>query len=57
MAGASGPAAAVPVAIIGGGLAGLYAARLLQSEGVGFRILEDGRKVRVAKATGEVIES
>jgi large subunit ribosomal protein L24 len=23
---------------------------------VGFRILEDGRKVRVAKATGEVIE-
>ena len=24
---------------------------------VGFRILEDGRKVRVAKATGEVIES
>ena len=24
---------------------------------VGFRVLEDGRKVRVAKATGEVIES
>jgi large subunit ribosomal protein L24 len=24
---------------------------------VGFRILDDGRKVRVAKATGEVIES
>jgi large subunit ribosomal protein L24 len=24
---------------------------------VGFRILEDGRKVRVAKATGDVIES
>jgi large subunit ribosomal protein L24 len=24
---------------------------------VGFRILEDGRKVRVAKATGEVIEA
>ena len=24
---------------------------------VGFRILEDGRKVRVAKATGQVIES
>ncbi len=23
---------------------------------VGFRVLEDGRKVRVAKATGEVIE-
>jgi len=24
---------------------------------VGFRVLDDGRKVRVAKATGEVIES
>jgi large subunit ribosomal protein L24 len=24
---------------------------------VGFRVLEDGRKVRVAKATGAVIES
>jgi large subunit ribosomal protein L24 len=24
---------------------------------VGFRVLEDGRKVRVAKATGDVIES
>ncbi len=24
---------------------------------VGFRVLEDGRKVRVAKATGQVIES
>ena len=24
---------------------------------VGFRILEDGRKVRVARATGEIIES
>jgi large subunit ribosomal protein L24 len=24
---------------------------------VGFRILDDGRKVRVAKATGEVIEN
>ncbi len=24
---------------------------------VGFRVLEDGRKVRVAKATGEVVES
>ena len=24
---------------------------------VGFRVLEDGRKVRVAKATGEIIES
>ena len=24
---------------------------------VGFRVLEDGRKVRVAKATGNVIES
>jgi large subunit ribosomal protein L24 len=24
---------------------------------VGFRILEDGRKVRIAKATGQVIES
>jgi large subunit ribosomal protein L24 len=24
---------------------------------VGYRILDDGRKVRVAKATGEVIES
>jgi len=24
---------------------------------VGFRILEDGRKVRVAKATGNVIEN
>ena len=24
--------------------------------GVGFRVLEDGRKVRVAKVTGEVIE-
>ena len=24
---------------------------------VGFRILEDGRKVRIAKATGEVVES
>ncbi len=24
---------------------------------VGFRVLEDGRKVRVAKATGQVIEA
>jgi large subunit ribosomal protein L24 len=24
---------------------------------VGFRVLEDGRKVRVAKVTGEVIET
>jgi monoamine oxidase len=40
MAGASGSAAGARVAIIGGGLAGLHAARLLQSEGVAFRILE-----------------
>ena len=28
-----------------------------RGDGVGFKILDDGRKVRVAKATGEVIES
>jgi large subunit ribosomal protein L24 len=28
-----------------------------QATKVGFRVLEDGRKVRVAKATGNVIES
>lgn len=40
MVGASQLAAAVPVAIVGGGLAGLHAARLLQSEGIGFRLVE-----------------
>lgn len=58
MAGASGPAAAVPVAIVGGGLAGLHAARLLQSEGVEFRMVEArdrlGGRILSADASGRV---
>ncbi len=58
MAGASGPAADAPVAIIGGGLASLHAARLLRSEGVAFRILEArdrlGGRILSADAAGRV---
>src|SRR4051794_26766553 len=58
MAGVSGPEAGAPVAITGGGLAGLYAARLLQSEGVAFRILEArdrlGGRILSADAAGRV---
>jgi monoamine oxidase len=50
--------AGVPVAIIGGGLAGLYAARLLQSEGIAFCILEArdrlGGRILSADAAGRV---
>ncbi|MBX3503029.1 MAG: FAD-dependent oxidoreductase [Alphaproteobacteria bacterium] len=52
----SAPAAHVPVAIIGGGLAGLYAARLLHAAGVGFRIIEArgrlGGRILSADASG-----
>src|SRR5918997_5803687 len=58
MAGASGPAAGAPVAIIGGGLAGLHAARLLRSEGVAFRLLEArdrlGGRILSADTAGRV---
>ena len=46
------------VAIVGGGLAGLHAARLLRAEGVAFRILEardrPGGRILSADAAGRV---
>lgn len=51
------PGPSVPVAIIGGGLAGLHAARLLHAAGVGFRVFEArdrlGGRILSAGADGQ----
>lgn len=54
------PASVLPVAIIGGGLSGLHAARRLHAAGVGFRIFEArdrlGGRIHSADAAGRPAE-